>query len=90
MNKSSSYDDKYIEIEYAVFATVHHAFFTKQEHDLHGDVSKIVDNLLKSLKNNQSSTAYLLSVKIQDKYVYISNAKKRQLELWRRSQNQLV
>ena len=80
----------HIDIEYAVFATVHHAHFTKQEHDLHGDVSKIVDNLLKSIKKNQSSTAYLLSVKIQDKYVYISSVKKRQLDLWRRNRNQLA
>ena len=83
-------DPKYIDIEYAVFSTVHHAFFTKQEHDVHGDISKIVDTLISDIKMNQSSTAYLLSVKVSDNYVYMSNVKKRQLNLWRKKQNQLV
>lgn len=83
-------DPKYIDIEYAVFATVHHAFFTKQEHDVHGDVSKVVDALISGIKKNQSSTAYLLSVKVSDNYVYMSNVKKRQLNLWRKKQNQLA
>lgn len=90
MSNSSTHDDKYIEIEYAVFATVHHAFFTKQEHDLYGDVSMTVHNLISEIKKNQSSTAYLLSVKVFGSYVYVSNIKKRQQNLWRRKQNQLA
>jgi hypothetical protein len=83
-------DPKYIDIEYAVFATVHHDFFTKQEYDVHGDVSKIVESLIGKIKKEQSSTAYLLSVKVNDNYVYMSNVKKRQLNLWRKKQNQLA
>jgi hypothetical protein len=82
--------ENYIDIEYAVFACVHHACYTKQEYDIHGDVSSIVDALMKKIKSSYSSTAYLLSVRIHDRYIYVSNVKKRQLELWRRSQNQLA
>ena len=82
--------ESYIDIEYAVFACVHHACYTKQEYDIHGDVSNIVDALMKKIKSNYSSTAYLLSVRLQDRYIYVSNVKKRQLELWRRNQNQLA
>jgi hypothetical protein len=90
MNNAQNHDDKYIEIEYVVFATVHHAFFSKHEHDLYGGVSEVVHNLISDIKNNYSLTAYLLSVKVCSNYAYVSSIKKRQQNLWQRKQNQLA
>jgi hypothetical protein len=90
MSDAQKHDDKYIEIEYVVFATVHHAVFTKQEHDIYGGISEVVHNLISDIKNNYSLTAYLLSVKLCDTYVYVSSIKKRQQNLWQRKQNQLA
>lgn len=81
-------EEKYVDIEFAVFANVYHACYTKQEHDIHGSVDAVVSSFIDSIRTNQSNTAYILSVKKQNNYLYISSAKKRQDKLWRRKQNQ--
>lgn len=89
MENHSKSNDKFVELEYVIFANTHTTFFTKQQYDDNG-LSDLIGLFMDTLRKKHSKTAYILSVKVNGRTSYTSSVKISLNNLWQKKINQLA